>query len=108
MKRYAILADSHLSAYIDSVQYDVFNWAVDEMKKMQLDGVIVAGDITALGEAEAIDYFKAKMDEIDAEKVVLLGNSDVRTKDTVSYISNFACGDGFEAENRQINCINTP
>lgn len=108
MKRFVLIGDMHLPEREDAVQYDTFDWAVEEIKKINPDGVIVAGDITATGEKNALDYFLKKFDEIDVPKVVLIGNSDVRTKENTEYISKAMQGDGFVAENREIICINTP
>ncbi len=108
LKRFVIIGDMHLPEREDAVQYDTFLWAMEEIKKINPDGVIVAGDITATGEKNAIDFFKEKFASIDAPKVVLLGNSDVRTEENREYVSRVKQGDGFYADGREIICINTP
>lgn len=107
MKRIALLADSHLSLERDSVQHDAVRWAVDQIKQMDVDGVIVAGDIAAHGEADALDAFMQMLDELPQPKAVVLGNHDTDQKDQLPRINAHVSRGDFDLCGRKIICLNT-
>ena len=65
-------------------------------------------EVEVKAKINSFDEMRKKLDEINAEKVILLGNSELRTPENIPYITSFACGDGFAAEGISIIAINTP
>lgn len=100
----AIMCDMHLPENYNSIQYDYFNYALEDINKNNPDFVIVAGDITAYGQTEASNYYIQKMSKLK-NVITVLGNSDVRSKNEV--LLNYAKGGLIDA-GRKILCINTP
>lgn len=86
MVKIAVIADIHLTYLKGTVQYDAFEFALAGIKKSQADMVVCLGDVTADGDVGAAKYFLKRMEEVDIPKLYILGNSDIRTKETVEEI----------------------
>lgn len=97
----ALMCDMHMPAREDTVQYEYFLEAVNDIKKSNAEMTIVAGDIAGIGEKNAFEFFDRHMKDIP--HITVLGNSDVRSGDidTSAYGGSLDCG-------RKILCINTP
>lgn len=86
MVKIAILADMHLPYVRSASQYRALRFGVESIKKSDADALVCLGDITACGETEAADTFNNIISEIDLPKIITLGNSDIRTKENITYI----------------------
>jgi hypothetical protein len=51
MKRIRVISDSNLPTEDNSVKEKVFDWALSEAMRQNLDCIIGAGDLTACGSA---------------------------------------------------------
>lgn len=86
MLKIAVVGDIHLTYLSGTVQYDAFEFALEKIKSSQSDVVVCLGDATANGDLDAANYFLNRMEEIKASKLFVLGNSDLRTKETVEAV----------------------
>lgn len=78
-----LIADLHLPYHPDAVHYDVFDWALQDLQKKQADAVVFVGDFTANGHPDSLRLFKERLRDFPIPVVVIPGNSDYRTPDTV-------------------------
>ena len=99
----ALMCDMHLPANNTTAQYAYFKQAMEDIKHSNAEILIVNGDISASGEQIALDEFLNETKGVN--KIVVLGNSDVRHKNQ----SFFEVAKGGEFDiGRKIICINTP
>lgn len=87
MIKIAAIADIHLPYLCGTVQYEALEFAIESIKKNKVDAVVCLGDATANGDSDAAKFFIKRMGELDAVKLFVLGNSDLRTKETAEYIN---------------------
>lgn len=78
-----LIADLHLPYHPDAVNYDVLDWALQDIRKKQTDAVVFVGDFTANGHPDSLRIFKEKLRDFPIPVVVIPGNSDYRTSATV-------------------------
>ncbi len=81
-----LIADLHLPYHPDAVFYGVFDWALRDLQKKQADAVIFVGDFTADGHPDALRRFREKLAEFSVPTVVIPGNSDFRTPETMDEV----------------------
>lgn len=93
----AVICDLHLSFDTKSVQYDVFEWAIKDINKNEVDVLLVAGDQTANGDIKAVDKYLEIINKVNCPVFSVLGNSDVRTKENIDYVH--------QLESPKVQCI---
>ena len=76
------MCDLHLPFIRDAIQFDVLDWAVNDIKKKKPACIIFAGDATADGNETIYDYFLDKMISTDIPFLYIAGNSDLRDEKT--------------------------
>lgn len=86
MLKFAVIADIHLSYLTDTVQHKAFEFACEKIKNADVDAVVCLGDATAYGDVSAAEYFVEKMEALSLPQLRILGNSDVRNKETIKDI----------------------
>ena len=79
-----LIADLHLPYHPAAVHYDVFDWALRDLQKKQADAVVFVGDFTADGHPDALRFFRETMRNFPVPAVVIPGNSDYRTPETIA------------------------
>lgn len=72
----AVICDLHLPLLKTAAQYSVLDWAIDNIIAENADLTVVAGDVCAGGDIEALDCFMNKTSRLN--QMFLLGNSDIR------------------------------
>lgn len=72
----AVICDLHLPLLRSTSQYAVLDWAIENIVGEGADLTVVAGDICAGGDLEALEYFLDKISTLN--HLFLLGNSDIR------------------------------
>ena len=75
----AVIADLHLTTMRSTIQWDCFEWILEQLKRNPPDVLIAAGDISADGDLEVIDTFLKRMQEVPCKKLIIRGNSDLRS-----------------------------
>ena len=55
---FAVIADTHLTKLQGTSQYAAFHWAIEDVNLRKPDFAVIAGDLTAYGDMEAITFFK--------------------------------------------------
>lgn len=81
-----LIADLHLPYHPDAVHYGVFAWALQDLLKKQADAVVFVGDFTADGHPDALRFFRERIHGFSVPAVVIPGNSDYRTPETVTEV----------------------
>lgn len=104
---FAVVADLHLTKKKNTAQYAAFHWAIQDINARCPDFAVIAGDITAYGDAEAIAFFKEKVKSIEVSYRVVTGNADVRTKETIPAALEMCDKASLEYKGRNIVCVNT-
>ena len=72
----AVLCDLHLPLLRSAAQYSVLDWAINNIIAEKADLTVVAGDVCAGGDIEALKIFMNKTSQLNC--MFLLGNSDIR------------------------------
>ncbi len=75
----AVIGDLHLPYIKDTSQWDFWDWAKKNILKKSPDVIVVIGDISANGNPAVIDFFLQELEELPGEKLVIRGNSDLRS-----------------------------
>ena len=75
----AVIADLHLTTMRSTIQWDCFDWILEELKKNPPDVLVAAGDLSADGDLEVIDTFLKRIQEVPCKKLIIRGNSDLRS-----------------------------
>lgn len=101
-----LIADLHLPYHPESVHYDVFDWALQDLQKKQADAVVFAGDFTANGHLDALRRFREKLDGFPLPVITIPGNSDFRTPETAAEVRAMASGKITEIGNFRILSLN--
>lgn len=78
MKRIGVISDSNLPTEDNSVKEKVFDWALSEAMRQNLDCIIGAGDLTACGSAAAAERVWKKLENCRLPFALTLGNADLR------------------------------
>lgn len=102
----AFICDPHMPDVPVSPQEDFFRFAVASITENKPDCVISLGDMTSMGEIEAM---KAYLDALsDTEHYWVLGNAEVRTPETIDYFMQQAKPFVLSCGSRRIIGFNTP
>ncbi len=83
------IADLHLPYHPRAVQYEVFDWALRDLREQGADALVFAGDFTADGHPDAFRAFAEKLRGLDIPVFAMPGNADYRTPETA------ACADAY-------------
>ena len=84
------MCDLHLPFDKNALQYDVLNWAIDDVLKKQPDCIAYAGDITCDGNEDVYDYFVNVMKSVEVPFFYIPGNSDLRCSESNASIKEKA------------------
>ena len=76
------MCDIHLPFDKSTLQYDVLEWAIINIKKKKTDCIIFAGDATCDGNKEIYNFFIDKIKETEIPFIFIPGSSDLSCKDT--------------------------
>ncbi len=106
MSKIAIVCDSHLPADPTSAQYAFLQRAVARMKEDRIETVLCLGDMTAFGSIAALNLYRDTLQEFTFYDV--MGNAEVRDKDTVAYVEDHFKSLRFAIGSRSVYCLNTP
>ncbi len=72
----AVVCDLHLPLLKSAAQYAVLDWMVQNIQDEKADLTVVAGDVCAGGDLEALEYYLEKTSALN--QLFLLGNADIR------------------------------
>ena len=97
-----LIADLHIPETEGTVQYRVLDWALEDAREKHADLIVFVGDFSANGSIGAVRYFQEKISGFEIPIMIITGNSDLRTKSTVDYISTLASCPLFEQEGNRI------
>ncbi len=75
----AVIGDLHLPYIRKTPQWDFWDWAKQNITVNMPDAVVVIGDISANGNTDVIDAFLQDMNKLPGEKLIIRGNSDLRS-----------------------------
>jgi len=96
----------HMPKNKNSIQWDFFIKAVERLKEDEIRTVLCLGDITSFGEYEAFEAYLKIMESFD--HYFILGNSDVRDKNTQKLFTDKSSGFEFKCDRVTLKGINTP
>lgn len=91
---FAILSDTHISTNNDSAAEDLISVVSDINKNKTIDFVIVAGDITEVGDYKSLKLAKSILDKLEKKVYVVPGNHD--SKWSPSAMNDFSNIFGYE------------
>ncbi len=74
----AVIADTHLNALEGTAQDAGLAWALRELGNLKPDVVVVAGDVTAVGDPGAAARFRHALQASGLPFIITVGNSDLR------------------------------
>lgn len=97
MLKLAVLADIHLPSAENSVQADALGFAVESMEREKPDVIVCVGDITADGTPAVGELFQRKLAHLTQPRLIVLGNSDIRTPATRAQMEAFETPDTLNA-----------
>lgn len=80
------MCDLHLPYDKNALQYDVLDWAIDDVIKKKTDCIIYAGDVTCDGNFEVYKWFVQKMQGLNIPFIFIPGNSDLRFAESIDRI----------------------
>ncbi len=104
---FAVVADLHLTKKSNTAQYAAFHWAIEDINLRCPDFAVITGDNTAYGDKEAIAFFKEKVKSLEIPYRVVIGNSDIRTEETIPEALTMCDKATLECMGRKIVCVNT-
>lgn len=103
--RIAIICDLHMPGNKSSIQWDFFMKVIGKLKEDEIRTVLCLGDITSFGE---YDTFKGYLKVMgDFEHYYILGNSDVRDKNTQNLFAEHSSGFELKSEGVTLKGIDT-
>jgi len=105
--KFAVIADTHLPYLTETVQYAAFDWAIKEICKNAPDFTVFAGDATTYGDIEAFEFFEKKIKEFNMPCHVIMGNADLRKKETTEKAISLRNGFEFIKDGKEFICIDT-
>ena len=79
--KFAVLADLHLTDRADTVKENVLDWALACIKAEQVDCIVSAGDLTAVGTVPAARRIMEKIRATGIPFIGTAGNAELRTPD---------------------------
>ncbi|MBP3348750.1 MAG: metallophosphoesterase [Clostridia bacterium] len=85
-----LMADLHLSYNKSTIQYEICDWAFDQIAKDAPGLLLVPGDITTDGNMDAMTYFFKKLRSCAIPYVTVMGNRDVGDPATAEEICKMA------------------
>ncbi len=87
----AVIADLHLPHIKNTPQWDFWDWAKQNILRNKPEVLVVLGDISANGNISVIEQFLQDIQNLPGEKLVIRGNSDLRTdiNKAKSLLSNY-------------------
>lgn len=88
--KFCLMCDLHLPDNDGALQYDVLQWAFEDIQKKSADCVIYAGDVTCDGNEKVYRSFVDKMKELEIPFLYIPGNSDLRCAASKDVIRNLA------------------
>lgn len=83
------MCDLHLPFDKNALQYDVLDWAIQDIIKNQPDAVIFVGDMTCDGNINTFLYGLEKIKKIGIPFLFIPGNSDLRDSSSREIIKNY-------------------
>jgi len=75
----AVIGDIHLNVNSPSPQHACLEWAVKKLSESSVDLLVVVGDITGQGMPNAASFFADRLKTINIPKLVVMGNTDIRS-----------------------------
>ena len=84
------MCDLHLPFDKNALQYDVLNWALEDIRKKKPECVVCAGDLTCDGNIDAYNCFLDKMKSKDIRFIYIPGSSDLGCSESCSKIKKMA------------------
>ena len=85
------MCDLHLPCEKGALQYDVLDWAIEDIRKKGADCIVYAGDVTCDGNETVYKDFLNKLNSLEIPFLYVPGNSDLRcsdSKETVRKLSS--------------------
>ena len=90
--KFAVLADLHLTDRADTVKENVLDWALACIKAEQVDCIVSAGDLTAVGTVPAARRIMEKIRATGIPFIGTAGNAELRTPDQAEEVLNWFDG----------------
>ena len=84
------MCDLHLPCEKGALQYDVLEWAVEDIRKKGADCIVFAGDVTCDGNESVYKKFLDKISSLEIPFLYVPGNSDLRNSDTKEVIGKLS------------------
>ena len=100
------MCDLHLPSNKEVLQYDIMEWAKEEIGKTQPECIIFAGDVTCDGAEEVYDYFIKGITDLGIPFFYIPGNSDLRNPKTCERIKRKASACKSECNGLVIFAVN--
>lgn len=85
-----LMCDLHLSFEKGALQYNVLDWAIEDIRKKQPGCIIYAGDVTGDGNLAVYEFFLETMNSLNIPFIYIPGNSDLRCNETKGVIAKKA------------------
>lgn len=83
------ISDLHLPYHPAAAQYDLLDWALQDLQKKQAAALVFTGDFTANGHPDSLRMFSEKIRGLNIPVIAAPGNSDYRTPSTVETVRKF-------------------
>ena len=100
------LCDLHLPSSKEVLQYDVMQWAMDDLTEKKPDCIAFAGDVTCDGNGEVYHYFIKEMQSLGIPFVFIPGNSDLRCPSSCEEICRISSPCENQINNIKIFAVN--
>ena len=101
------ICDTHIPSSKESPQYAFFEMALNQFKKDSIDTIVHLGDITSFGERDVFENYLKSMQSF-RQSYYVLGNAEIRYKETQKYFLSKAIDVSFSASGRTLIGVNTP
>lgn len=98
--------DIHLPVYKNALQYDVLNWALEDVQKKNAKCVVFAGDVTCDGNEKVYKDFLSLINNLPMKTVYIPGNSDLRDAKSSNEIYSLSSPCKNAVENFDIYALN--
>lgn len=109
--RFAIASDLHIAlpqtvwdhpSRFHLVEYgiEVLEVVLAELAKLELDFLLLPGDLTQHGEAENHQWLCQRLQQLPYPVYVIPGNHDLPTPESLSYFAPYYCKFGFQSSDR--------
>ena len=100
------MCDLHLPFDRNALQYDVLEWAIEDIKRQNPDGIAFAGDVTCDGSLEVYQWFIERMQSLQIPFLFVPGNSDLRCETSRSIIRDICSACENEINGVRIFAVN--